>query len=145
MAGTSFSNFIVAPSDDELAKKAHADASASKSLPPALQCASLGAFGGFFERGFRAHDYALGRRNCQKFLRDHFILPVDNPIIGAGLPPIRRNASAFSTGSDTMHLLDNLGQTGCQSFPYVDWKLPLPFPQFLASKWERKGSMALSC
>jgi hypothetical protein len=45
----------------------------------------LGAFGGFFERGFRAHDYQLGRRNCQKFLSDHFRLSIDNPIVDAGL------------------------------------------------------------
>jgi hypothetical protein len=86
MAGTSFSNFIVAPSDDQLVQKDLASPSTGKPLAPALQCASLGAFGGFFERGFRAHDYALGRRNCQKFLRDHFVLPANNPIIRSGLP-----------------------------------------------------------
>jgi len=71
--GTSFSRFVLAPSDAENPTKA------------ALQCGLLGAFGGFFERGFRAHDYQLGRRNCQKFLSDHFRLAVDNPIIAEGL------------------------------------------------------------
>ena len=70
------SRFVVAPSDDQL-----------PSGTPALQCASLGAFGGFFERSFRAHDYQLGRRNCQQFLRCHFALPTSNPIIQAGLSP----------------------------------------------------------
>ena len=83
MSGTSFSNFIVAPSDDVLLKKSESES--LDRMPPALQCAALGAFGGFFERGFRAHDFALGRRNCQKFLKDHLILPIDNPIIQAGL------------------------------------------------------------
>jgi len=83
ITGTSFNNFIVAPDDDQLVR---ANASSGKPPVAALQCAALGAFGGFFERGFRAHDYALGRRNCQKFLRDDFILPTDNPIIKAGLP-----------------------------------------------------------
>ena len=83
ITGTSFNNFIVAPDDNQLVQ---ANASSGKPPVPALQCAALGAFGGFFERGFRAHDYALGRRNCQKFLRDAFILPTDNPIIQAGLP-----------------------------------------------------------
>lgn len=69
----SFSRFVLAPSD------------ARNPTQPALQCGLLGAFGGFFERGFRAHDYQLGRHNCQKFLRDHFRLSVDNPIIAAGL------------------------------------------------------------
>jgi hypothetical protein len=83
ITGTSFNNFIVAPDDNQLVKT---NASTGKPPVAALQCAALGAFGGFFERSFRAHDYALGRRNCQKFLRDAFILPIDNPIIQAGLP-----------------------------------------------------------
>lgn len=72
-SGTS-SRFVVAPSDTSLPAGA-----------PALQCASLGAFGGFFERSFRAHDFQLGRRNCQQFLRYQFALPTGNPIIQAGL------------------------------------------------------------
>ena len=73
MSGESYSRFVLAPSDDGLPDK------------KALQCGLLGAFGGFFERGFRAHDYQLGRRNCQKLLRDHFRLAASNPIIQAGL------------------------------------------------------------
>jgi hypothetical protein len=83
MNGTTFDRYVIAPSDQDLV-----DTHAGKKpgdTPPALQCATLGAFGGFFYRGFRAHDYALGRRNCQKFLQDYFALPQDNPSIGAGL------------------------------------------------------------
>lgn len=72
-SGTSYSRFVLAPSDTDNPNQ------------DALQCGLLSAFGGFFERGFRAHDYQLGRRNCQKFLRDHFRLSVTNPIIAAGL------------------------------------------------------------
>ena len=82
MSGTTFSRFVIAPSDDELAKQYAENPDAQ---PAALQCASLGAFGGFFEKEFRAHDYALGRRNCQKFLRDHFVLPEDNIVIKSGI------------------------------------------------------------
>jgi Patatin-like phospholipase len=86
MTGTTFSRFIIAPSDDELVSEYHTDNGTSpRRQPPALQCATLGAFGGFFERGFRAHDYALGRRNCQKFLRDYFVLPANNVIIKPAL------------------------------------------------------------
>ncbi len=67
------SRFVIAPSK------------ATNPGEDALQCGLLGAFGGFFERGFRAHDYQLGRRNCQNFLRKHFRLALDNPIIQAGL------------------------------------------------------------
>jgi hypothetical protein len=73
MSGRSSSRFVLAPSDVGLPNE------------KALQCGLLGAFGGFFERGFRAHDYQLGRRNCQKFLMDYFRLAVANRIIQAGL------------------------------------------------------------
>ena len=73
VSGGSFSRFVLAPSNPDDAKH------------EALQCSLLGAFGGFFEREFRAHDYQLGRRNCQKFLKDCFRLSQSNPIIKAGL------------------------------------------------------------
>lgn len=52
----------------------------------AIACGSLGGFGGFFSKKFRTHDYYLGRRNCQKFLQDHFSAPEDanNPILQFG-------------------------------------------------------------
>jgi predicted acylesterase/phospholipase RssA len=83
MTGTSFDRFVIAPSDQALAARYRGPA--AQDQPPALQCAVLGAFGGFFCRGFRAHDYALGRRNCQKFLSDAFVLPTDNVVMKAAL------------------------------------------------------------
>ncbi len=43
---------------------------------------SLCGFGGFLSKAFREHDYQLGRRNCQRFLDQHFAIPKDarNPI-----------------------------------------------------------------
>jgi predicted acylesterase/phospholipase RssA len=84
MTGTVFSRFVIAPSDTTLPPRT-----------PALQCGALGAFGGFFERGYRAHDYALGRRNCQQFLRAQFILPQGNPAIAPGLDPEGKALAAF--------------------------------------------------
>ena len=83
--GTS-SRFVIAPSDISL-----------PSGTAALQCASLGAFGGFFERSFRAHDFQLGRRNCQQFLRRHFALPAKNPIIASGLAMLGPRATDVLT------------------------------------------------
>lgn len=40
-----------------------------------IACGGLGGFGGFLSRAFRAHDFQLGRRNTQLFLRRHFVLP----------------------------------------------------------------------
>lgn len=86
MNGVTFGRFVIAPSDDRLVEQYRESANGDPAQqPPALQCATLGAFGGFFCRAFRAHDYALGRRNCQKFLRDYFVLPTDNAIVKASL------------------------------------------------------------
>lgn len=90
------SRFVIAPSK------------ANKPGEDALQCGLLGAFGGFFERGFRAHDYQLGRRNCQKFLRDRFRLAIDNPIIQAGLAQFNdqeRTAILAPYGGANAHFL----------------------------------------
>ncbi len=62
-----YSRYLVAPQ--------RLDA-AGKPLRFAIACGALGGFGGFLDRGFRAHDYQLGRRNCQEFLRHVFGLPV---------------------------------------------------------------------
>ena len=47
----------------------------------ALASSGLGAFIGFLDEGFRAHDFALGRANCQAFLRDTLALDAQNPIV----------------------------------------------------------------
>ncbi len=43
--------------------------------PYTIACGSLGGFGGFLSRQFREHDYQLGRRNCQWWLKQYFALP----------------------------------------------------------------------
>jgi hypothetical protein len=86
------SRFAIAPVDETAPKL------------PALLCAALGAFGGFIDEKFRDRDYQLGRRNCQQFLRIHFVLPEDNVTIAAGLakkPDIMdsfRQAFAYQDG-----------------------------------------------
>ncbi|GJE59773.1 hypothetical protein [Methylobacterium trifolii] len=46
-----------------------------------IACGLLAGFGGFLDERFRAHDYQLGRRNCQRFLQSVLGLPEDNPAI----------------------------------------------------------------
>lgn len=48
-----------------------------KDDPFPIACGSLDGFGGFFSREFREHDYLLGRRNCQRFLRKHLSIRMD--------------------------------------------------------------------
>jgi len=118
IGGASSSRFVLAPSDFE-----HPD-------EPALQCSLLGAFGGFFERGFRAHDYQLGRRNCQKFLRDHFRLANENPIIQAGLNKLsedRRNAAIQAFDPQQHHTIPIIPLCG-SAVPEV----PAPVPATIA-------------
>lgn len=44
----------------------------------AIASGCLGGFGGFLNKSFRMHDYFLGRRNCQHFLRQRFTIPLEN-------------------------------------------------------------------
>jgi hypothetical protein len=67
------SRFVIAPSDEKANGR------------PALMCDGLKAFAGFLSRNFRDRDYQLGRRNCQWFLRQYFVLPTDNRLIADGL------------------------------------------------------------
>ena len=49
----------------------------------AIASAGLGAFIGFACPDFMRYDYLLGRKNCQDFLRNSFVLANDNPLFGA--------------------------------------------------------------
>jgi hypothetical protein len=50
---------------------------------PAMCAATLGGFGGFLSEAFRRHDFALGRRNCQQFLRRYFTVLENNKLVAA--------------------------------------------------------------
>jgi hypothetical protein len=54
-----------------------------------IACGSLGGFGGFLSRAYREHDYFLGRRNCQRFLQQHFTLPPENPLFAGWTQAMR--------------------------------------------------------
>lgn len=71
-----YSRFMIAPSRND---------AAGRSIEPAMASAILGGFGGFLSEAFRRHDFQLGRRNCQAFLRWHFCLPETNPIFSTWL------------------------------------------------------------
>lgn len=69
-----FSRYSITPSRH--------DASGQRD-PLAIASGILGGFGGFLSVEFRRHDFQLGRRNCQAFLRSHFALPETNPLFAA--------------------------------------------------------------
>lgn len=74
---------------DELALARDSDIASRRAVMPirydandkpekyAIACGSLGGFGGFLSKEFRHHDFMLGRRNCQRFLSHHMVLPAD--------------------------------------------------------------------
>jgi hypothetical protein len=59
-----------------------------------LACGALGGFSGFLSERYRHHDYMLGRRNCQQFLRSHFHLPINNVPVFADINPALKNPSS---------------------------------------------------
>jgi hypothetical protein len=71
----------------------------------AIACGALGGFGGFLKREFRAHDYFLGRRNAQKFFRDHFVLPEQNSLFSEWDEDLKR--SYCVKGHANVRLKDN--------------------------------------
>ncbi len=74
-----FSRFMIAPVRNP-------SATTGNLLTPAITGTVLGDFAAFLSKDFRQHDYFLGRRNAQQFLRFHFAVPVDkvtnNPVFG---------------------------------------------------------------
>jgi len=54
----------------------------TRNFPYGIASGLLGGFGGFISGRFRDHDFRLGRRNCQQFLRTSFVAPENHRIFG---------------------------------------------------------------
>jgi hypothetical protein len=74
---TCFSRFMISPT------RIGNGSAAAKQFP--IACGVLGGFGGFLHESFRRHDYLLGRRNAQAFLRWNFGLPQTNDRLFKGV------------------------------------------------------------
>lgn len=74
-----FSRFMIAPSRDDAPRGME------------LASASVGAFGGFLSEKFRQHDFQLGRANCQSFLKNYFLMGLDNPLVEEHIEWFREN------------------------------------------------------
>ena len=62
----------------------------------AIASGALAGFGGFLAWDFRAHDYFLGRRNCQRFLSAYFGLPeTDKTLLFRQWPTPLKNRHRF--------------------------------------------------
>lgn len=69
---TIFSRFMISPT-----REGNGSSEAEK-YP--IACGAMGGFSGFLHKSFRRHDYLLGRRNAQAFLRWNFALPENNDL-----------------------------------------------------------------
>lgn len=81
----------------------------------------LQGFFGFLHADYRRHDYQLGRSNCQRFLREDFRLPKDNPRVAygyAGLPP--EEMARWLDADGELPVIPLLGQVAQDEAP-CDW------------------------
>lgn len=85
----------------------------------AIACASLEGFGGFMSREFRDHDFRLGRRNCQSFLRKFFTVPENSPVLGDWTPEMRERCAVQYEGSDGFYypIIPDLRGWGIENDP----------------------------
>lgn len=112
-----FSRFMIVPSRSSPTNPAQA-------WPPsqALLSAPMDAFLGFAAQAYREHDFLLGRRNAQQFLRRTFALPATNPIV-AGVGGWRP-ADEFVDGGTTYRVLIPLCGRAADEQPLPDWTWP---------------------
>ncbi len=90
----------------------------------AIASGALGGFSGFLDETYRRHDFLLGRANCQRFLREQFLLEID-PEDGKG----RRQRSMLFRSGNAKTAQDNAGQrpilplfgTAAEQCPIPDW------------------------
>jgi len=87
--------------------------------PLAIYGELLGSFGAFLSESFRRHDFQLGRRNGQHFLRKYFVLPETNPL--------------FSNWTEAMKAQYGVDRDGVRHLPViplvketVTTEIPLP-------------------
>src|SRR5690606_6247052 len=99
----------------------------------------LDGFGGFLERGFRLHDFHLGRLNAQRFFHEHFRLPGAHPLFSAWSPAQRRH---FADAEGRLPVLPLLGGAA-EPLPAPPWpRLPPGRLEHLAHLLRRR-SLAL--
>lgn len=106
-----FSRFLIAPDRDAVP-------SADNPHPEPLASGGLQGFFGFFHESFREHDFQLGRRNCQQFLRKHFAVPPDNMCIGSGFSHL--NADLYRTKSGDLPIIPLMPELTTE-IPRPDW------------------------
>ncbi len=100
----------------------------------AIACGSLEGFGGFFSKKFREHDFYLGRRNCQHFLRTFLGVPAntDNPLFkGAVVPEAAKRFGFECNGELMVPIIPDMAPQGGLT---PEEKMPLEFSDIAITK-----------
>jgi hypothetical protein len=138
-----YSRFMIAPSRSS-------GPLATDFVTPAITATILADFGAFISPDFRQHDYFMGRRNTQQFLRRHFALPVkeiaDNPVFGPlqiTNPPVNGAKPTIKDQFKTYAFTDET--TGVDYFPIIPLcgalQQPAWFPAWPAKKGYDLGAI----
>jgi hypothetical protein len=117
------SRFMIAPSRD---------LPGDSPIEFAMASSSLGGFGGLLSRAFRDHDFQLGRRNCQQFLRVHFALPAEtrpNPLFDDWKPDQKDQYGVRENGELYLPVIPLLGSA-------KEEVKPLPWPSYSERDFE---------
>ena len=70
-----------------------------------LKSGALGGFAGFLKKDFLEHDYELGRLNMMRFLRYHFTVPIDHPLVKDDSNYISQWKVKDSNGDDAVPII----------------------------------------
>jgi hypothetical protein len=107
-----FSRFLIGPSRTN---------EKDENLPFPIASGALGGFGGFLSRDFRQHDFVLGRRNCQRFLKLRFALGEKNPLFSGWTDDQKRRHHIERDGLALLPVIPLVGSA-------VAEVKPLPWP-----------------
>lgn len=118
-----------------------------------LASAAVGGFGGFLSRDFRHHDFHLGRKNCQVFLRHYFAVAQEDVQRRLSIDPsgqaIARFQYAMPAGDPNgkkffpiipdMRVLENFKDRGDKARFGEDANIGnIPYPKMNFSAFERR-------
>lgn len=90
-----------------------------------LASATLGGFGGFLSQQFRQRDFQLGRRNCQRFLTNWFVMPLadaeKNPVLGQSGAELLKKRSFEAEGKAWVPILPCYGRAAVPIVESPSW------------------------
>lgn len=104
---------------------------------PAICGGGLGGFAAFLSQIYRLHDFQLGRRNMQKFLRDHFTLAPDNPIVSDWIARHPQEAQHWLDAEGEFPLIPLCGPAAAE-VPLYPWPVGVPLAEECAPLIEQR-------